>query len=180
MKKIEITFGFCSLICFVGWLNWRVCIWFICASFAHELGHLLAMGLCGIPILGIKFSASGAVIKAVFSDYKTEMICTFAGPVAGVIFGLGLLRIVPGAAMVSLMLSTVNLLPLYPLDGGRVLKAIMLRYVPEKADARMKRCTSIVCCMLMVLACWGTIYLQMGVWPIFASLALLWRAGGRE
>ena len=181
MRRISVSFGFCALICILAWLDWRFCLSFLLCALVHELGHLAAMKLCGISVDRITLSAGGAVIRAGFHDYKQELWCAAAGPLSGAVFALALLRIYPKIAIVSLLLSLINLLPLYPLDGGRILRALLCLWVEETRASHMLRAVTVgCCCMLMLLACWGTVCLQMGLWPIFTALALLWRAGDRE
>ena len=180
MIRPKVSFGFCACVCLMAWLNWRVCICFLLSSACHEIGHLLTMRLFGVPVLSVRLGGAGAVIEAIFPDYKKEILCALAGPVAGVILGLLLLRSLPQMAMVSLFLSAVNLLPLYPLDGGRILRSCLFLLCPTWAERVCPLVTAAVCCLLMLLACWGAVRAQMGLWPIFASLVLLWRCGGRE
>lgn len=138
------------------------------------------MRLCRVPVRGVTLAAAGAVIEAVFCDYKKEIICAAAGPLAGALLGILLLRLVPDVALISFLLSAANLLPLYPLDGGRILRAAMYSCFSDRADRIVHIITVTVCCILMVAACWGAVCLQMGLWPIFLALALLCRAGTRE
>lgn len=181
MRRISVSFGFCALACFIGWLNWRICLCFLTAAAVHELGHLAVIKLHHKPIRQIRIEALGAVIIIGCMDHKTEWHCALAGPVAGALFGLLLLRIWPECAVISLLLSVVNLLPLYPLDGGRILRSwAMSRFGVIRAERMISKVAVTVSCLLMLGACSCAVFLQMGLWPIFLSLALLWRADGRE
>lgn len=181
MKRPKISFGFCSLVCLMAWLDLGFCLRFLCCALWHEGGHLAVMKLCGVPVSGFSLSAAGAVIETAFYDEKKEFLCAAAGPLAGAVLGCFLLRVEPKTAMISMLLSLVNLLPVYPLDGGRMLRALLLRRFSAVRTERLLHMVSVcVCCVLMLLACWGTVCLQMGLWPIFAALVLLWRAGSRE
>lgn len=176
----KVSFGFCAMVCFLGWLDSRMCLWFLLCSAIHEVGHLLAMKILGVPVFGIQLGAAGAVIRAAFPDYRSEILCTLAGPVVGAVPALFLLRTVPQAALIAFGLSAVNLLPVYPLDGGRILNACLLLWRPQQAEKICRAVRGVVFCLLMLLACWGAVSAQMGLWPIFAALALLWRGSGRE
>ena len=177
----KISFSFCAMICLMAWLDLHFCLWFLLGSLVHELGHLLVMKLCRVPIRGMQVGAKGAVLEVGLLDYKKELLCAAAGPAASILLGVGLLRLAPRPALVSFLLAAVNLLPLYPLDGGRMaLAGLLLRHEPERAEKIMHTITFVTCCILMFLACWGTICLRAGLWPIFAAFILLWRAGDRE
>ena len=178
MRRPDISFGFCAVICVLAWLDWRFCLQFLLCALCHELGHLACIALCRVKVRGISFTAAGAVIDTCLCDSKTELLCAAAGPAMGIVLGFTLLRYAPRTAMISFLLSVVNLLPLYPLDGGRMLRALLSLRFEEDTTGRILRYTTVcVCCLLMLLACWGTVCLQMGLWPIFAALVLLWRAG---
>ncbi|MBQ9968000.1 MAG: site-2 protease family protein [Oscillospiraceae bacterium] len=139
------------------------------------------MRLCGVPIGSIRLTASGAVIEGGFSDYRREILCAAAGPVAGLLSAALLIPVAPRGAAVGLLLSIVNLLPLYALDGGRILRGVLLLCCSEERARKTAYTVSIaVSCLLMLLACWATVCLQAGLWPIFAAMMLLWRAGERD
>lgn len=179
--RIKVSFGFCAMVCLLAWLNARLCIWFLASILCHELGHLLALRLCRAVLEGISLEMAGAVIQTSLAGYRQEILCAAAGPAANCLLGAAVLRLQPQLAVISLLLAAVNLLPLYPLDGGRILRAALLLHCSqEKAERILHVVTVGVCCILMVLACWITVELQAGLWPIFAALILLWRAGERE
>ena len=89
------------------------------AALVHELGHLAALWLWEIPVLGMEIDVSGAVIHTPPLHDREELWCALAGPFAG---GLVCLfwRWLPEAAVCAGVQTIYNLLPLYPLDGGRV------------------------------------------------------------
>ena len=178
MRHLKVSFGFCAVICMLAWLDWHFCLRFLACALCHELGHLFVMWLCHVKVCGISLTAAGAVIEVGICDNKREFLCALAGPVTGVLLGFALLHNAPKTAMISFLLSAVNLLPLYPLDGGRMLRALLgLWFAEDRIQRILHYVTIFVCCSLMFLACWGTVCLQMGLWPIFAALVLLWRVG---
>lgn len=169
------------MVCVFGWLDTELCGWFLLGMLLHELGHLLVLRVCGVAVRGIRIGISGAVIESGCSSYGKEFLCAAAGPAVNILLAAVVLRAVPVFAMVNTALAAVNLLPLYPLDGGRMLRSVLLlRCSQERAEKIVHWVTMGTCLTLMVLACWGTVSLQAGIWPIFAALVLLWRAGGKE
>jgi len=179
--KIKVTTGFCAAVLTLAWYDTRICAAFLLSVFVHELGHLGALWVMKEQILHIRLKLSGAEIGIGVLQNKRELLCAVAGPAAGAIFGAGLLRIWPLCGLLSLCLSAVNLLPLYPLDGGRILRCLLVYVMlPERVHNVMKTVSFVTAALLMVAACWGTVYLQAGIWPIFAALILLWRTGEWE
>lgn len=178
MKKIRITPGFVAVVCLLGWCDLRLCGWFLLALLLHELGHLVALACIHRPVRGITLGAGGAKIETEALSYRQEALSAATGPAANLLSAGLALRACPVFALVSLGLAAVNLLPLYPMDGGRMLRASLLsRLPPERARRILRLCVFFTCTTLMVGACWLTAMRQAGLWPIFAALVLLCRAG---
>lgn len=181
MKRLQISPGFPASMLFLAWLNLNLCQWVLIGILCHELGHLLVLRLCRVPVLAVRFQAWGIVLVTEETSYLKELLCALAGPAASVLLGLVLFRTYSHCAVVSFVLGVVNLLPLYPLDGGRILRCLLMMLLkPDTADRLLKAITVVTCCGLMLLACWVSILWQAGLWPIFAALLLLCRVGERS
>lgn len=108
----------------------------------HEMGHFLAMkffryselGIFFIPLLGAYVSGT----KREVSQQQSAIIL-LAGPLPGIILGIGLYLLnrqqggiyvwdIPLSQISSLLmiLNLLNLLPVYPLDGGQLLNRVFL------------------------------------------------------
>lgn len=103
-------------------LKW-VCAWFI-ASVIHELCHYFALRLCGVQVFSVRISCSGAIMETESMHPRQEILCALAGPLGGLLL-LIILRIFPAIAICAFVQSVFNLLPVYPFDGGRALRAII-------------------------------------------------------
>jgi Zn-dependent protease len=105
--------------------------------FLHELGHVVAMRLRGysntsiffVPLFGAV--ATGRKQRPSLGD---EMVVLLAGPVPGLVAGLALFAaahvypITPflgDAAAMLIAVNAFNLLPLAPLDGGRIVHRLV-------------------------------------------------------
>ena len=103
----------------------------------HELGHFLAMkiykyrelGMFFIPLLGAYVSGKKQEVSQ-----KQSAIILLAGPVPGIFLGIILhflsihfeLDFLNTVAWILIYLNVLNLLPVYPLDGGQLLHRLFL------------------------------------------------------
>lgn len=130
------------------------------AAILHELGHILAIWLCGAYIDRIELRAYGAHIALMpypLLSYKREIFIAAAGPIAGFaaatllsVWGNELCTLIAGF---SLMLSIFNLLPAAPLDGGRMLRYTALLTVGEVWQARICKAGNIISAVLIIALC---------------------------
>lgn len=117
----------------------------------HELSHAVVARRNGVPMNGITLFIFGGVAEMEEEPHeaKSELRIALAGPIATVVLILvltpvaSLMRsqhapfpataIVSYLAMVNLVLLIFNVIPAFPLDGGRVLRAILWK---RKGDVR--------------------------------------------
>jgi len=115
-----------------------VAVGFLLLLFIHEMGHYLACQYKGIPATLPVFTPFGAMIMLDPRDVKSardEAFMAIAGPLAGGIASLIVLALsaVLGSRELytigywSVLLNLFNLVPLAPLDGGRISMAVERR-----------------------------------------------------
>ena len=169
---------------------------------AHEMGHALVARRLGVSVEGITLWIFGGVARlgGDAATAGTEARIAIAGPIVSLVlaaaFGLitfvldatgGPALAVEGAFWLAFsngMLLLFNLIPAYPLDGGRILRAWLWgrrgnRYRATSTAAAVSR----VCSFLMIALGLFLLFLERdlsGVWLVFIGLFLLSAARNEE
>jgi Zn-dependent protease len=105
----------------------------------HELGHALAMILVGIPVKGVylvPFFGGAAVAAAPYRSEGQAGFVALMGPGFSLLSTIALgiaaqqtaIPLLFKAAHISAIINLVNLAPIIPLDGGRVIHSVLLSF----------------------------------------------------
>jgi stage IV sporulation protein FB len=153
--RLHATFGL--VLVFIGWRAsvavgpvkaateaMLIVLLFVCVVL-HELGHTLAALRRGVPITAITLYPFGGLAKLgrSISDGRVEMEIAAAGPMVNLVLA-ALCYVLTGGVpehadssfvhrlmwllvWANLLLAGFNLLPAFPLDGGRVLRGALAR-----------------------------------------------------
>lgn len=153
----------------------------ILSAAVHELFHIFAIYIMQVPIHGIKLDVCGAKIETDSMNEKQELLCALAGPVGGLLL-LFLFRRMPVLALTGAIQSLYNLLPLYPTDGGRILRSGIKLLLPGNIFCKVVYITETITLSLIVAFCvYGSIFLRLGILPVlFAAVLLLRSAKGNN
>lgn len=188
-SKVEVSPGFWLLLAGLFWLDEGTGLlpWGLLACLIHELGHIGAASACSGKIQRLSLTMVGAELSISYEtppSYGKDTLIALAGPAANLVTGglsLAFGQQLPG--VLSLGIGAFNLLPIQPLDGGRVLYALLAdRLDPDWADRLM---TAAAGCLVGGLVGIGTIVAvhYANVTLLFTALWLLTgvlRHGGRE
>jgi len=181
-----------------------VAIIFLCVL-AHELGHSLVRRQAGVPakaiillpIGGVTILDDTKVLGIPKQNWQHDVRVALAGPLVNITLAivsgawlLGLAQKTAGPALpylssthllrsfvwANIWLAAVNLLPAYPLDGGRMLRAIFSRGAdPVRATRRAVSIGQTLATLLM-LGCM-LLYVQSGstsyAWLVMVGFFLL-------
>ncbi len=132
--------------------------------FIHELGHYIAAVYYKWRIDYIMLWVFGGVMKtdeASHRPVKEELIVTLAGPLQHVFIYLilqviGLFQVLPEQLIeqvhyYNVILLLFNLLPIYPLDGGKLLLLCYSAFTAYYASLRTTYLFSILSCSLVLI-----------------------------
>ncbi len=160
---------------------------FVCVV-AHELAHALTARRFGAAIREIELFAFGGVsrIDQTGTTPLREALIALAGPAASVaialvLAGFTLLAEPRGIVFqalgylttINLVLAAFNMLPSYPLDGARVLHAVVWAVAKRRSTAvSAVSATSTIVGLLLVAASFALFfsgYVTSGVWTAFLA-----------
>lgn len=173
---------------FTGQLKTYCIIMFFC--FLHEFGHIITAKLfkmqiekieilpCGFSASFFSYNLSG--VPKVFS--MQELLVALAGPIVSLILALSFqyiddtnFTILTKQEIVysNILILIFNLLPLYPLDGGRILKNILnIKLRGNNTDNIINKVSSVTIILLTIVSSIAVYYFKNIA--IFLVCIFLW------
>lgn len=150
------------------------------AACVHELCHYAALRLCGIRVWRVRVGPGGAVMDTEPLTPAQELVCSLAGPLGSLLLTRAF-PVLPETALCGLVQGLFNLLPVCPLDGGRVLRSAAVLLLGERQGQRL--CRWVECGALLSVFMLGTaasLWLRWGILPVFAASVVIIRAISRK
>jgi Zn-dependent protease/predicted transcriptional regulator len=164
---------------------------FFVTLLAHELSHAVVARGRGLPVRSITLFALGGVahIEKDATTAKTEFLVAIVGPIVSLVIGVACIGVaqsmgwslddssagLTGSVLgwlgsINIVLAVFNLIPGYPLDGGRVLRALLWAIYNnvERATRNAARVGQVVAGILIT---WGLLQFFFG-----AGIGGLWLA----
>jgi len=155
---------------FVLDVRWITAVLVTAVLLSHELGHALVMKLSGMKVRGVVFVplfGAATLPEHSFSTRHDEARVSLAGPATG-LFSAGVLALVlvakppswladaAGVALLwALAVNLLNLVPMTPLDGGRVL-ACLAAGLPAGPRAIVSFLPIVCIGGVLLLVAWGS------------------------
>lgn len=135
LKVGKVGLAGASLASYAYIFTWEFAAMIMLVLFVHESGHIWAMKRCGVKTKGIyflPFVGGAAVADEEFPSRGAEVFIAIMGPIWGLALALltGLVYVATenplfaAATSWMAMVNLFNLLPINPLDGGRIMKSI--------------------------------------------------------
>lgn len=129
----------------------------------------MAIYLVGGRVTGIRLGMCDAKIETRGLGYRREIFCALAGPGMSVLVCLALRKAYATCAAISLLLGLFNAMPVYPLDGGRALRAGLCLVLPL---GRAEAVSSVVSLAVCAAGLAGAVFCARAYGLGFAPVAL--------
>lgn len=156
--------------------------------FLHELGHAWGCAVQDIPVQRVVLHGGGGFCQygRTPSPRESELIVAMgpivnltlwavASLVGGMVSDPGTAWIFPMIAMVNLFLAVMNLLPVMPLDGGKLFHLALARFLPDQTATRISGLVGLTLALLWIPAMLLCLF-GLGVVLFFIPpIALHWR-----
>ena len=185
IHPVTIIFGFASV--FVG-MFWLFFMYLICLL-VHEFSHYLVAKKLGYFCEKITLYPTGALLNASADEFtfKDEILISLAGPFSNIllcIICVFLWWIVPEIynytadfVVANISIAFFNLLPVFPLDGGRVVLAMLSNFFSrKKATAITKNITlffSLILFVVFILSLFILPNFQIGISSVVIFITVI-------
>lgn len=175
-RRLDLTPGFPAFLAAVWYFDSCGIFWpFLAAMTVHELAHAAVLLLLGGRIESVRLSFAQVELRTGLLSDRTELWSTAAGPGINLLCSWLFRRWMPAFAAVSLLLALFNLLPVWPLDGGRLLRTLLrMRWGAAGVDA-----SQMLGLLFGLGLLGGAVFAarrwDAGVWPAVTAGALLVR-----
>lgn len=129
---------------FAGWLQQSLLLF--ASVLLHEAGHVLAARSLGIRVYEVELLPYGGVARMEELSKlggKAEAVVSAAGPVVSLLLALvfksfsGSTDIFAAAYRYNLIISVFNLIPVLPLDGGKIARNILVFFIGYRQATRI-------------------------------------------
>lgn len=171
---------FLFLIVFILTNQIEVYSWTMLFALIHELGHMTAGLILKLKPKNICLMPFG--ISITFEDYGykklleiKKILIALSGPFVNILIALIsiVLKLSETIIYINILIAIFNLIPLYPLDGGRILKGIIrIRKSKQRADEMVNKISNLL--LLAITAISSILVLYIKNIAIVFVITYLW------
>jgi Zn-dependent protease len=148
----------------------------------HELAHAVVGMRLGLNVIDITIWPFGGMARMDGMQERPELEgpVAAAGPIANLVLA-ALFLLIPGpfgemGYLINGVMGLANLLPAFPLDGGRILRSWLMRNAPPADATRAAVAVSYwILVILLIFGIWSDTF-----WLTFCLCAFLYWAGRTE
>lgn len=149
--------------------------WLIAAAVSvavHEMCHYFAVCMCGGQVYSLHISASGLKMRTSSLSAGRELVCALAGPAGSFLLFLMCIRM-PRLALCALAHCVYNLIPLYPMDGGRAVENLLILLFPCWGTRLFMWFERVLGAVFVMVCLWCCFVQKVGILPlVFAGIVL--------
>ena len=166
--KITVSTGLLIFLCAQGAFDpYGSFVPYILSVILHELGHVLVLNLLKIKIYTIHGFLGTIEIRTPPLTYKQEWQVGAAGPLVNGLLIMLYYHRSDVMSFVNTILLCYNLLPFYPLDGGRILRSVLRLSMTVTGAEHWERIIGIVTYTALLCGAFYIIFrFRCGLWPI--------------
>lgn len=155
----------------------------------HEMGHYIESEKLGYALEKIVLMPYGAIIKGDLHgiSYKDECKISLSGPLYNLIIAVVCVAfwwLIPETypytdliVTANLSLAIINLIPCYPLDGGRFLLATLSLFLPRKTAKKIVKGLGLLFVLILlalfVYSCFTTVNITLLFFSVFMLIGVL-------
>lgn len=156
------------------------------AILLHESGHLIALYAVGTPPKAVRLvPGCFQIVSRHIPTDRNEMLVLAAGPVANLIcfFACYRMQATTRFAVMNLLLFIYNMLPVEGLDGGSMLRLLIVKLFGHKAASVVLTFSGIFCgfsffCFFFYLYVNGTVNYSVIIFSIYLLLPYIFKILG--
>ena len=188
MAKLKITIHPLSLVIlfllvYFGWLD--DVLFYIVALICHEYSHYYVAKKLGYSLNNLKFSPFGAVLNGtnIYFKKKDEVMIAFAGPFVNLALALICVAlwwlwpesyiITYSFVLANMSLFICNMLPLFPLDAGRILLAIIKDNKKFAKIYKFYKINSIIASVILIFLFVGSAFDKINISLLLIAIFLI-------
>lgn len=149
------------------------------AAVVHELFHVAAVWLLRGRIRRVSVGIGGARMETELEGAFARILAALAGPLGSFLLLL-LCRYMPKVAVCGCVQGLFNLLPIWPLDGGRAWRIFLEGVFPGAGERLFFLTEKAVVMMILALLCLGAAAGFLDFWVIPAAVMTVFGRLGRK
>lgn len=151
----------------------------VLAAVIHELFHAAAVWLLRGSVSRVSVGMNGARMEVRLPGSGAEMLAALAGPLGSFLL-LFLCGQMPKLAVCGFVQGCYNLLPVWPLDGGRALRCALELLFPSRGDRLFFLVEKAALMLILAALLWCAAVKILDMWLLAAAMISAFAGLGRK